>query len=43
MSTHIESLEAIAELVRHRGTQFDPVVVDALVALEHPGALSAAA
>jgi HD-GYP domain-containing protein (c-di-GMP phosphodiesterase class II) len=35
--------QAIAELVRHRGTQFDAAVVDALVELEHPGALPAAA
>jgi len=30
-------------LVRHRGTQFDASVVDALLALERPGALPAAA
>jgi diguanylate cyclase (GGDEF)-like protein/putative nucleotidyltransferase with HDIG domain len=34
---------ALAELVRHRGTQFDASVVDALLALERPGALPAAA
>jgi putative nucleotidyltransferase with HDIG domain len=30
----LERDEALAELVRHRGTQFDPAVVDALLALE---------
>ncbi len=35
--------EALAEVVRHRAIQFDAAVVDALVALEHPGALPAAA
>ncbi|HEX6743018.1 MAG TPA: diguanylate cyclase [Solirubrobacteraceae bacterium] len=35
--------QALAELVRHRGTQFDAAVVDAVLALEHPGALPAAA
>jgi HD-GYP domain-containing protein (c-di-GMP phosphodiesterase class II) len=35
--------QAIAEVVRHRGTQFDAAVVDALVALEHPRAVRAAA
>jgi hypothetical protein len=35
--------DALAELVRHRGTQFDASVVDALLALERPGALPAAA
>lgn len=35
--------EAIAELVRHRGTQFDEAVVDALLALERPHVLPAAA
>ena len=34
---------ALAELVRHRGTQFDASVVDALLALERPRALPAAA
>ena len=35
--------EAIAELVRHRGTQFDEAVVEALLSLERPHALPAAA
>jgi HD-GYP domain-containing protein (c-di-GMP phosphodiesterase class II) len=35
--------DALAELVRHCGTQFDASVVDALLALERPGALPAAA
>jgi diguanylate cyclase (GGDEF)-like protein/putative nucleotidyltransferase with HDIG domain len=35
--------EAIAELVRHRGTQFDPAVVDALLALEHGDDVAVAA
>jgi diguanylate cyclase (GGDEF)-like protein/putative nucleotidyltransferase with HDIG domain len=30
----LERDKALAELVRHRGTQFDPAVVDALLALE---------
>jgi HD-GYP domain-containing protein (c-di-GMP phosphodiesterase class II) len=37
MSTDVQTLErdkALAEVVRHRGTQFDPAVVDALLALE---------
>src|SRR5262249_24590036 len=35
--------EAIAELVRHRGTQFDAAVVDALLALEADDDVAAAA
>ena len=35
--------DALAEVVRHRGTQFDASAVDALLALERPGALPAAA
>jgi diguanylate cyclase (GGDEF)-like protein/putative nucleotidyltransferase with HDIG domain len=35
--------EAIAEVVRHRGTQFDPTVVDALLALEAREDVAAAA
>ena len=35
--------QPIAELVRHRATELDAAVVDALLALEHPEALPAAA
>jgi HD-GYP domain-containing protein (c-di-GMP phosphodiesterase class II) len=35
--------EAIAELLRHRGTQFDAAVVDALLALDRRPDLAAAA
>jgi diguanylate cyclase (GGDEF)-like protein/putative nucleotidyltransferase with HDIG domain len=35
--------EAMAELVRHRGTQFDAAAVDALLAIEHEHVLPAAA
>ena len=41
-SDHVRTREAVDEIVRHRGTQFDPAVVDVLVRLLGTGQLNRA-